>query len=250
MDLGVPLFERQGRSVKLNRYGKMFIKKVNQALATIKEGQQELEEALNPETGNIALAFLHTLGSDLVPELIGEYRAQHPAVTFQLFQNTAEMIMEQLVVGEMDLCLTTVDKVLPGIRWVELFSEEVFVIVPKSHKLAKEDQVALKDLANESFIGFKEGVGMRTITNNLCQQAGFSPNLTFEGQEVGTVTGLVSAGLGVSIIPKRRGIDQYEVKFLPIIDVNGSRTIGIAWKEGDFTPKVVEQFRDYVLEHF
>jgi DNA-binding transcriptional LysR family regulator len=249
-NLGIPLFERQGRSVKLNRYGKVFLKKVNQALLMIEQGKQELQEAINPNSGNISLSFLHTLGSDLVPELIGGYRVKYPDVSFQLFQNTADTLMEQLLVGEIDLCLTTVAKQQPEITWVELFSEEIYVIVPKSHKLANRTAIELKEIADESFIGFKEGVGMRTITDRLCQQAGFSPKLTFEGQEVGTITGLVSAGLGVGLIPERRGIDQYDVILLSVIDVTCTRTLGIAWKEGTFTPKVVEQFRDYVIENF
>ncbi|WP_088105761.1 LysR family transcriptional regulator [Halalkalibacter urbisdiaboli] len=249
-ELGVPLFERQGRSVQLNRYGQLFLEKVNVALQIIEDGQQEIKERVSPESGNIALSFMHTLGSELVPELIGKYRETHPGVTFQLFQNTANRLMDQLQAGDIDLCLTTVSELTPEICWIELFSERLYVIVPDSHYLANQTEVKLSELAEESFIGFKKGVGLRTITDHLCQEVGFTPRLTFEGQEVGTITGLVSAGLGVALVPERIGIEHYAIQKLSVVDVECSRTIGLAWKERAFVPKVVEQFREFVLAHF
>ncbi len=249
-ELGVPLFERKGRTVQLNRYGKMFLEKVNLALQVIESGRQELKEVVSPDSGNISLSFLHTLGANLVPELIGEYRRSYPNVTFQLFQNTARELIEQLKAGDIDLCLTTVSELDPEISWQELFSEKLFVIVPHSHRLANRDGVNLSEIAEEPFVGFKKGAGLRTITDQLCKQVGFTPKLTFEGQEVSTVAGLVSVGLGVGLIPERSGMESDHVCRLPVIDVECKRTIGIAWRKQTFLPKVVEQFQNFIINHF
>ncbi|MET3505723.1 LysR family transcriptional regulator [Halalkalibacter oceani] len=247
-ELGVPLFERQGRTVQLNRYGKLFLEKVNLAIQVIEEGKQELQSEMSPNRGNITLSFLPTLGTDFVPELIEKYRATYPDVTFQLFQNTAHDLIEQLKAGDIDVCLTTIVEPDPEIQWVELFSEELLVIVPQCHRLSDRQEIRLKDIANEPFVGFKKGAGLRSITDRLCQQSGFTPQLTFEGQEVGTVAGLVGVGLGVSLVPKRSRMDAYQVSCLPVRDVDCRRTIGIVWRKKSFMPKVVEQFRDFIVE--
>ncbi|WP_078429944.1 LysR family transcriptional regulator [Alkalihalobacterium alkalinitrilicum] len=248
--LGVPLFERNGRNVRLNRYGQMFLTKVEEALLLIEEGKQEIHDMIQPNRGQISLSFLHTLGSHLVPELIGEYRKTFPDVTFQLFQNTADILIEQLTTGDVDLCLTSKPVERVGFSWEELFSEQLYIIVPKSHRLAEKGAIELAEIAEDPFIGFKEGVGLRTITDQLCQKAGFTPNLTFEGQEVSTVNGLVSAGLGVSLIPDRKGLDETEVSKLKVLDLECTRSIGVAWVEDRYKPQVVEQFQTFIVHFF
>ncbi|MDE5416225.1 LysR family transcriptional regulator [Alkalihalobacterium chitinilyticum] len=249
-DLGVPLFERSGRTVKLNRYGRMFLSRVNESLQLIEDGKQELTDIVHPDHGQIALSFLHTLGSHLVPDLIGQYRKTFPHVKFQLFQSTADVLIEQLTTGEVDLCLTSAPVQTVGFHWEKLFSEKLYIIVPKSHRLAARKGIKLEEIANEPFIGFKEGVGLRTITDQLCQDAGFTPNITFEGQEVSTVNGLVSAGLGVSLIPERKGLDETEVSKIEVLDYECTRSIGIAWVESRYIPQVVQQFKDFISGQF
>ncbi|MEB1808651.1 MAG: LysR family transcriptional regulator [Bacillaceae bacterium] len=249
-DLGVPLFERSGRTVKLNRYGRMFLSKVNESLQLIEDGKQELTDIVHPDHGQIALSFLHTLGSHLVPDLIGQYRKTFPHVKFQLFQSTADVLIEQLTTGEVDLCLTSAPVQTTGFHWEKLFSEQLYIIVPKSHRLAGRKGIKLEEIADEPFIGFKEGVGLRTITDQLCQDAGFTANITFEGQEVSTVNGLVSAGLGVSLIPERKGLDETEVSKIEVLDYECTRSIGIAWVESRYIPQVVQQFKGFVSEQF
>ncbi|WP_216831271.1 LysR family transcriptional regulator [Alkalihalobacterium elongatum] len=249
-DLGVPLFERNGRSVQLSRYGKIFLTRVNEALLLIEEGKQEINDIIHPDQGQIALSFLHTLGSHLVPELIGEYRKSYPDVQFQLFQSTADILIEQLMTWEIDLCLTSEPIQTDGFKWEKLFSEQLYVIVPKAHRLAKRESIKLEEIGEEPFIGFKEGIGLRTITDRLCQKAGFKPNVMFEGQEVSTVNGLVSAGLGVSLIPDRKGLDETEVSKLEVVNHECTRSIGVAWVEGRYMSPIVQKFKSFVIEQF
>lgn len=248
-ELGVPLFERQGRSVKLNRYGKMFLEKVNLAMNILEEGKLELKNAIHPISGNISISFIYTLGTDLVPELISQYRLKYPNVTFQLFQNTANKIMEQLETTEIDVCLTMNPDYHPDIHCMPLFPEELFVIVPKTHPLAKRKEIKLIEIADEPFISFKKGVGLRVVADRLCREAGFVPNIMFESQEPGTVTGMVSAGLGVGLVPKNKGMENYNITCLRVTEPTCSRMIYIAWKKRAFTPKVAEHFRQFVIDY-
>ncbi|MBX6396401.1 MAG: LysR family transcriptional regulator, partial [Alicyclobacillaceae bacterium] len=163
-ELGVPLFERVGRSVRLTRYGQLFLKRVERAMREIAEARREIEELQDPDRGEVRLGFLPTLGIHLVPELIGAFHRRYPKVTFYLVQHAADRIFQQMEAGEIDLCLLSPPVRRPGIGWVDLKTEELFVIVRPDHPLAARDRVDLRELAGEPFISLKRGYGMRTIT--------------------------------------------------------------------------------------
>lgn len=250
-ELGVPLFEREGRRIMLNRYGQFFLKRVNRILKEYADGKQELLDLVSPEQGEIALGFLHTLGTNLVPDLIGAFRASSPSVRFQLMQNHSYSLLEHMDAGELDLCLLAepTETKLP-IQWTPLWSEELFAIVPTGHHLAGSDSIHLSQLASESLIVLKKGYALRRTTDQLFAQLGLTPRITFEGEEAATAAGLVAAGLGVSLLPDLRGLDKSKIVQIPIREPKCQRVIGMALVEGRYMSPVVKRFKEFVLEHF
>ncbi len=249
-ELGVPLFDRHGRTVSLNRYGHIFLKRVNRALLEIAEGQKEIQDLVNPSSGTVSLGFIHSQGTNLVPDLIGSFRKQYPAITFQLFQNTSRLILDQLEAAEADFCLCTQPAGREGIKWTELYTEKLFVIVPKEHRLANRASIKLNEVAEDPFILVKKGNGLREITDRLIREAGFTPNVTFEGEELTTVASLVAANLGVAIIPHLRGLDLKNLAELPVSEPICQRIIGMAWVEGRYLSPAARRFQEFVLAYF
>jgi DNA-binding transcriptional LysR family regulator len=249
-ELGVPLFDRQGRSIILNRYGHLFFMRVNRILKEFQEAKQEIQDLIDPEHGEVSLGFLHTLGTNLIPDLIGSFRSLYPKINFQLRQNHSYWLLEQLRAGELDLCLlASMEPNLP-IEWKRLWSEELFVIVPKGHRLAHRESIMLKEIADESFIFIKKGYALRITTDQLFQQAGITANITFEGEEVATVAGLVAAGLGVSLLPDLKGLDQSKLSKIRVRWPKCERVIGLAWVEGRYLSPAAKQFQQFVLDYF
>jgi DNA-binding transcriptional LysR family regulator len=250
-ELGVPLFERQGRAVSLNRYGEIFLKRVHRALQEIAEGQQEIQDLVDPAHGSISLGFIHSQGSNLVPDLLGLFRKSSPHIGVKLYQNSQGSLLEQLRDGEIDFCFCSAPDSSEGVQWVELLTEELFAIVPTEHRLASRSSIALSELAGDPFILVKkETHGLRDITDRLCQEAGFVPHVTFEGEELGTITAFVAAKLGVALIPPVKGLDMTKISRLPITEPCCQRVIGMAWMEGRYLSPAAKRFRQFVLEHY
>lgn len=249
-ELGVPLFERQGRSIKLNRYGELFLQRVNRMLKEFHEGKQELQDLVDPGHGEVSLGFLHTLGTNLIPDLIGAFRTHFPKINFQLRQNHTYWLLEQLKLGELDLCLLASMEPKPPIQWMELWREELFVIVPKGHRLAGCESITLQEVADESFICLKKGYALRMTTDQLFQQAGIAPAITFEGEEAATVAGLVAAGLGVSLLPDLKGVDQSKITKIRVRWPKCERVIGMAWVEDRYLSPAAKQFQRFVIDFF
>lgn len=249
-ELGVPLFERQGRSILLNRYGRLFLKRVNRIIKEFNEGKQELKDLLDPVSGVVELGFLHTLGPEMIPNLIGAYRVRYPKINFRLSQNNSSSLLKQLESGEFDLCLITPIETKIPVQWVKLWSEELFAIVPAGHPLENRESIMLAELAGESFIFVKEGNSLRHITDRLCREAKITPKIVFEGEELHTIAGLVASGFGVSIIPDFKDLDDRKITKIRVNWPKCEREIGMAWVEGRYLSPSVQQFRKFAIDYF
>jgi LysR family transcriptional activator of glutamate synthase operon len=233
--LGVRLFDRVGRALVPNRHGLAYAAHVRRALEELDAGR----EALESEAGAIRLAFLHTLGTWLVPELIGAFRAEHPDVRFRLSQGSAAGLAEEVFEGRADLLLTSPRP--PRLAWRALLDEPLRLFVPPGHRLERRRRVRLEEVGEDPFVVMRHEYGLRGTTDELLARAGVTPRIAFEGEDPETLRGLVAAGLGVALLPGHDG------KGLAVADAGASRTIGLAWHAERYRPPAVETFAGFVV---
>jgi len=250
-EIGVPLFERRNKTIALNQFGEIFFRHADRALQEITAAQKEINDLIDPDRGVISLAFLHSLGPHLIPDLLGKFRQQFPNIQFKLYQNSSHLIHAQLRTGQIDLCLSSSPLELePGIEWLPLYTEELFIVVPTSHRLAGQGSINLLEIGTDPVITFKPDFGLRILTDQLFQQHDLSPTITFEGDEIMTVAGLVERGLGIAFIPHLKELDTMQLAFLPIADKNCYRTIGLARMGSRHISPAVKKFRDFIQQCF
>ncbi|HBF36741.1 MAG TPA: LysR family transcriptional regulator [Firmicutes bacterium] len=249
-EVGVLLFDRVGRTVRLNSFGEIFLKHVESALNEIDQGIQALAQMNNPATGVISLAFLVSLGLNILPEVIGQFNRQYPGVEFRLYESVTPFILKDLINGKVDLCLTSPFENQSGIAWHKLLDDALYAYVPVTHPLASRSSICLAELRDEPFIGFRKNYDMRSLVGEFCRQAGFLPQVKFEGGDIATIVGLVSSGLGVAVIPKFSGAEFSKVKCLPIEEPVCQREIGLAWLRERMLPPSATLFRDFVVHTF
>ena len=249
-DLGVPLFDRQGRRIQLNQFGRVFLKRVESVFAELDEGRREIADLAGLEHGLIALAVAST---QILPDLLSAFLLQYPQVRFRLFQQHAlTTVVQQLERGEIDLCISSPPIEHPGIAWVPLITEEIFLLVPTGHPLARRGSIRLIEAMNEPFISLKPGHGLRDIMDDLCKQAGFVPNIAFEGDETATIRGLVTAGLGVTFMAAQLWKETVDLPIVPlhITEPDCQRTVGLAWQKERYLSVATRHFQQFVIEYF
>lgn len=249
-EIGVPLFDRQGRSIVLNRYGHMFLQRVNRIIKEMNDGLEDIQQLINPEKGEVSLGFLHTLGTSTVPNIIRAFHKQFPHITFQFKQNHTHTQLQQLKTGELDLCLLASMEEENQIEWTELWRDELYIIIQNNHPLASHKSISLNDIAGESFISMKKGYALRKTTDEIFENLSLTPNVSFEGDEVATVAGFVAAGLGYSILPDGGEIHSNKIAKLHINDVKCERIIGMAVVENRYLSPAAKQFQQFVLDYF
>lgn len=244
-EVGTPLFQRAGRGLALTPAGRELARHARDTIEAYDRGMRSLQDLTSPDAGFVPLAFLHTLGTWLIPELIRDFRAARPHVRFDLRQHGDAGLVDDLVGGVVDLAITG-DRPRDGhLESRRLFLEPLRLVVSPEHRLAKRRTARLSDVADEPFIVLKAGFSLRAVTEDLCRKAGFEPQIAFEGEEVETLRGLASAGLGVALLPEPRRAPVSP--HLNVTDVRAHREIGLAWARDRSLPPASEQFRDHVL---
>ena len=229
-DLGVVLFARRGRTVRLTREGRTLLRHAERALAELATGTGEIRRDTDVLHGRVGLAFLTTLGSAAVPRLLRDYRTLHPGVRLDLVQGGHATLLDRLRTGDADLALTSPLPDEPGWAVVPLDTEELRLVVPTGHRLAgRTGGVALADAAREPFVRFLPGFGLRDIVDAWCRESGFVPRVAFEGGDAETLRGLVGAGLGVALLPVAQHLLVPGIVELPVTAPRTSRTIGAVW---------------------
>jgi DNA-binding transcriptional LysR family regulator len=247
-ELGVPLFHREGRQIRLNTYGEAFLEEVEKALQALEEGRRKIADMAGLEKGII---FLDTTFIPHFPDLLNMFLKDHPHVQFRISQAPSLEIKEELLrSSRIDFCISCHPVQQKGMCNIPVKTEDIVLVVPVTHWLADRQQADLIEAAKEPFIGFKKESSFRETTDELCRRAGFVPNLVCEADESKVVTDLVRSGLGIALLPESL-VDQDEtVHHVHIREPLARRTYYLTWKQDRYLSKAAAAFRDFVLRHF
>lgn len=252
-ELGITLFVQKGRNLQLTPVGKLFLTKIETILSDLERAVNEAHEFLDPNMGEIRIGFPHSLGINLLPTVVAEFRGNHPKVKFKLRQGTYNSLIRDVVNGEIDLSfISPFPETHTQVTGDLLLTEELYAILPPKHPLAGVPMINLDQLKDEPFVMFSEEYSLRAIVLDACKKAGFVPAFGFEGDETDTIRGLVAAGLGVSLLPEMAitlgGLLQPAKVRLQEPKV--TRTIGLIRRKGEKLSPIAEVFQDFLLTYF
>lgn len=247
-DLGVPLFDRQGRQIKLNAYGRAFLKKVNSALLLLEEGRREITDMAGLERGSVSFAAT-TLSR--FSNLLGEFISQYPHTNFRIIQSsTEEEKLKLLQEGDIDFYFSYRSFEKSEIRSLPILTEEIMLAVPPNHRLADKQRIRLEEVAEDSFISLKSGYGFRDITDKYCKKAGFIPNIICESDEPAALGRLVNTGLGVSFMPAAAKTEDPCLHLLHVEEPELVWTLYLTWLEKHYLSQAAQTFSHFVIAYF
>jgi len=252
--VGTPLLYRAGRVLRPTQAGMEFKRHADAVLHALDDGLAAVSELVDPETGTVDVAFQLSLGSWLVPDMISRFRQEHPRVRFRLGQSDDALGSSLVAGGRTDLEFTSRRPRNPEVHWEHLFTQPLVLTVPAGHALAGHGEVSLHEVANEDFVMLRPTWVLRALTDELCLAAGFTPRVAFEGDDLSVVSGFVSSGLGVAVVPSTMpGATATTISgesLVRLTDDGAYREVGLAWSERRRLLPSGELFRDHVVNTF
>ncbi|GES29002.1 LysR family transcriptional regulator [Streptomyces angustmyceticus] len=248
-ELGVRLFDRQGRAIRLNRHGAAFLTRVERALDELDDARREMADAAGLDDGSLAVA-----AETLLPltELLAAFRAAHPGVTLRCLQSTPEVMRAQLRARDVDFCFASQPLSGPGLGAVRLLREEVLLAVPAGHPLAARERVTVAEIADEPFITTRQGNWQRALLERLFTAIGRRPVISCEGDEPGATHFLIAAGLGIGLIPAlaRPELPHVPLAWLHLDTPDCVRTLDLVRREDSYLSTAARRFRAMAVAHF
>lgn len=248
--LGTPLFARTRRTVALTAAGAALLPEARRLLLQAGSLPALVQRAASGESGLLTLSFISTADYSVLPPLLREFRERYPQVHIDLREATTDVQLDQLTQGAIDAGLLIPplpDKARAEFNYLSVLSEPLILAAPKGMKgLRGRGPIALVQLADMPLIVFPRRIAPALHDAILAcfRDAGITPRIGQEAIQMQTIVGLVSAGMGIALVPqsvsnlKRPGV---EYRLLagrpPLVDT------GLAWRRDNRSP-VLQAFLD------
>lgn len=247
-EVGVPLFERVGRGIRLTQPGERFRFRAERLLHDLSDAVEEAAGVGSPERGEVRVGFLHTVGARWLPERLARFLDVRPGVRFTLVEGTAPEIIGQLLAGHYDLGILGPPP--SGQRDLEirpLFRERVAACVPAGHRFVGRTSCTLRDLAGEPLILPRGKGGMRKVVDDAFEAEGLNERLAYEGDDFTIILGLVEAGLGITLLPNPLPFPSDRVVMIPLRQPPIARTMALCWDRRRALPPAAMLFAEHLL---
>lgn len=248
-ELGVKLFDRVGKKIVLNSYGKLYLEAVQDVFARLDSAREEL--IVLQKTIEYPLTVVTWKHSSICPLILVNFFEQHPAVNITVLQESMSYIEENGIDYDIALVVGTQEDPAPYPNEV-LFQEEINLAVNRNHPLAKYDSLPLSAAKDEPFIMKTGGTPMRRMTEAFCRLAGFTPKVLFENHDSDTLRRMIQLGMGVGFFPEYTSglVDSEFIKLIKIETPLCRRTINVCWPEGKELSPCALLFIDFVKKFF
>ncbi len=202
-ELGVKLFKRTTRSVALTPAGEALLADVRAGLGRIARGVELAQRIARGEVGKLYIGYTSGTLYNVMPPIVHRFRERFPKVEVVLLELEPPTLENQILSEDIDIGIVmSIGAKVPGLAYETLFHEPLAVAMSKGHPLAQRATIDLQELADEPFVFYARSAHRQVFDEFIafCHLAGFSPNIVQEAAAESAVTGLVAAGLGVTLV--------------------------------------------------
>ena len=250
-ELGVELFERSRSGVRLTEAGEIFLLRARRALAEIDAARAEIAALKGLVSGRLVISAMQALAGLDLPRLLAAFHRAHPGIDVSLREDSTREMLTMAAHGEIDLAIAALDVEQPAdLEVLPLVREPVLAALPAAHRLASLETVPMRQLSHETFVFFKEGTGLRAVSERAAQRAGFVPRVGFQVSSHDRLLALVGEGLGIGLVPASAVRDPRPpgVAVLPVSPAI-HRTVGAVWRAGQRHTPAASAFLALLREH-
>jgi DNA-binding transcriptional LysR family regulator len=252
-ELGTALFDRVNKKLTLTPAGAAFLNEARKILSHAQRATQLAKAASRGEAGQLSIAMLPPIGGLFLPPAIRTFRERYPLVDVTVSDFLPQQEIAALRDGQIDLGFVPlpVVELHPDLAFEVVQQVQLMAALPPGHRLARQRQLTLRNLANEPFVLFKRSsaADVHDLILNLCREAGFEAQLAKQVDRPQSVLELVAAGFGVSILPDLFQRFPSDVVFRPLPATTPKLHLSIAWRRDNASP-LLKSFLEILRPQF
>lgn len=231
-ELGVTLFDRVGRGLKISQAGLLFKGYVGRAVQEIEAGRMELSRLNGLQAGTLTVGVIPTFMNSLVPTAVAHFSEKYPGIKVSIRDLRADLIEELLMAGQLDVGIAFHPTEREEIDTTHLFTEQMQLLVGKNHPLAGKRSVSMKTLKNMPLCLLPRSFATRRMLDESFKMAGLSPLVRVEMESVGALIAACASGLLATIVPERAARESRNMHAITLTDPQPARHAGVLWRKG------------------
>ena len=229
-ELGEPLLDRSGRTVRPTEAGAALMAHARAALDAVEAARSSVAELTGLVRGHVRMGTAGALAAVDVPELLAGFRDRYPAVEISLTEAASAQLVEELQLGRLDLVLVGSVALPRGVATRVVADEALVAAVPRQHALAGRSRISVAALQEWPLISLPRGTGLRACVEDACAAAGFRPHVALEAGDPRLVTRLAVRGLGVALVTESMArVHAGDVHTIAITGAPRARIL-LAWR--------------------
>lgn len=237
--LGVMLFQRSKRQVALTAAGEYLKEETEYLFGHLHRVEKRLQGIAAGEWGEVKIGFLGSAMQQVVPDLLLAMSEQYPHLHANLEEMSNGAQVNAIEKEALDLGFVRLDKVPPTIRRQPIFEDSFSLVLPANHPIHPANFEHVGQVASEDFILFSSDYSPTYYEKiiSICEDQGFTPNISHKSVHAQTIFKLVELGLGIAIVPSSLQYGyQYNIKFLQIHHIRQVAQLSVIWKESNRNP--------------
>lgn len=247
-EIGVPLFDRLGRSVQLTRAGTIFLAHARNVLRELELAQSAIVEAEGLHRGALSIGVLQTVNAYVMPQVVTRFVRRYPLIALKLEELSGQDIERRVCDGQLDVGVGFAPPVSDKLECHFLFEEDMVLIIARRHRLAKRPHLALAALADDPLVLLSTDFCVRRLIDDSFRTVQVKPNVAVESNSIEGILATVRAGQLATILP-RLALSHREdarLQIVPLSNPTPKRGVGLLWKKGGYRSAVVEALADQV----
>jgi len=250
-ELGVTLFDRSTKQIKLTDAGEIVLNQSRTILKSLQSLTSELDDLMELKKGEIHIGLPPMVGSRFFPKVIQEFHRLYPKISIQIVENGALKIEQDVQNGLLDLGVVVMPVDEELFHTFSFVNEELRLLIHASHPLSKEKSVTLSQLQNEPFILFRKDFALHDRIINECIKAGFQPDIISESSQWDFISEMVKANLGIALLPESicKQLKGSEVVSIPLIEPAIPWHLGIIWRKDRYLSFAAREWIRFTREH-
>lgn len=246
-ELGEPLFLRLGRKVRLTTAGAALLDLSRRVLSDVRDTTASIVEQQQQLAGTLHLGGGMTVCLHVFPAMLKEFRKRHPKVEIKLTTGATPQLLERLRSGALDVGLLTLPVDGTDLAQVPVMREELLLVMPPTHRLAKLRRITPEDLVGQTWVVFERGSSTRRVIDEMLQRDGIRPRIVMETENVEILKALTMIGMGLTILPYQSLAREARDGVLRIKRIEGVtmvRETGWVYVRGARVPRMVQDVFD------